>query len=436
MYLLMNVGKVIDQIPKINRVHSQSSTPQETEGSSSNSEVKSNFESHKRLATQVQKLAVKVKHTRDHTNEVAAMNLNCVDTNGAILRQIDEQRTKMEEILDRLFTVERRLDKFLERINPEAVDQDLASGTETEAGTVNENIREDESPSPVKERLFDVNEQPKAKRQSLMLFTHSATHAQQDQNQKEERLGELSFGKNTLHWQQSLEENCQSKEMICDQEPPELGDDTKPHSLRKQTPKPPLGKQQHRRYTKKEEEWMVDSGSSYHITFDKRDFDPGTEEKCFVTLTIGNNHKVNVFAMGQCTRKTKEGKTVVLREVLLVPDCPARLIATGKMTKRGTSTFIQDLHSVKLLDKETGRTILQGRVNRQNTATIYLSRLPKSLTRARTTGRRKKFNTERTNSCKAHTGQEELPSPPRQWGYLSYMSYEVGNLDNEVKKDS
>ena len=80
MYLLMNVGKVIDQTPRLNRVHSQRSTPQEPENSSPNDEVRSNFESHKRLATQVQKLAVEVKHTRDHTNEVAAMNLKCVDT--------------------------------------------------------------------------------------------------------------------------------------------------------------------------------------------------------------------------------------------------------------------------------------------------------------------------------------------------------------------
>ena len=156
---------------------------------------------------------------------------------------------------------------------------------------------------------------------------------------------------------------------------------------------------------------MVDSGASYHITFDVNDFDEGSLTPCFITLTIGNSNKVEVTQYGQCTRKTRERKTVVLREVLLAPDCPARLIATGKMTKRGNSTFIQDQHAVKLLDKQTGRTILQGCMNKQNTANVYLTKVikryePSALMQYETNG--------------DPINRKEIDLLHRQWGHLSF----------------
>ena len=131
------------------------------------------------------------------------------------------------------------------------------------------------------------------------------------------------------------------------------------------------------RQREKEEEWMVDSGASYHITPYVDDFDDGTITPCLILLTIGNSNQIEINYYGQCTRKTGQGKTVVLRQVLFAQECPSRLIATctGKMTKNGNTTFIQDQRFAKLLDKETGRTILQGRMNKQNTVNVYLTKI-------------------------------------------------------------
>ena len=38
-----------------------------------------------------------------------------------------------------------------------------------------------------------------------------------------------------------------------------------------------------------EENWLADSGASYHTTFDEKDFDPGTIQECDITVRIGDN---------------------------------------------------------------------------------------------------------------------------------------------------
>jgi hypothetical protein len=215
--------------------------------------------------------------------------------------------------------------------------------------------------------------------------------------------------------------------------------------------------------TKEEETWMCDSGSSYHITLQEEDYDPGTAEHCDITLKLGDNKQMHVTKMGKCTRMTREGRKIILVQVLLAPiDCPTRILATGKLTKGGQSIFLQDEKEVRLKEKSTGDLIMKGELNTlNNTADIYLLKavptllpptapqFPKAETRRPVRLKKFSLTTEQTSvpntakttmlSCadkeewfddkkdknnpiveKAHKGQEELVSLPMSCGHLSY----------------
>ena len=122
------------------------------------------------------------------------------------------------------------------------------------------------------------------------------------------------------------------------------------------------------------ESWTFDSGSSYHITNSIEDFDPGTLEACNITLNLGNNKKIEVRWMGTCTRTTLQNRTIVMAEVLLANESPTRIMAIGKLTKKGTSIFTQDDKNVTLKAKHTGEVILKGKVNGVGTAVVHMKK--------------------------------------------------------------
>ena len=88
-------------------------------------------------------------------------------------------------------------------------------------------------------------------------------------------------------------------------------------------------------YTQLQEEWMLDSGATYHLATNLQDFDKGSLEQCSIELRLGNDNKMMVQWKGKCTRQTNTKTTIVMRNVLYAPECPIRIIATGKLTKEG-----------------------------------------------------------------------------------------------------
>ena len=155
-----------------------------------------------------------------------------------------------------------------------------------------------------------------------------------------------------------------------------------------------------------EEEWMTDSGASYHLTMDQNDYDKGSMESCNISLTIGDNKEVKITTFGRCTRLTREGRKVIFTQVLHAPSCPTRILGVGRLTKGGISTFTQDRESVKLIENKTGEMILQGVVTPQDTANVYLSKII--------------FPPTPTLMTNLGPNREELLLVHRQWGHLSF----------------
>ena len=155
-----------------------------------------------------------------------------------------------------------------------------------------------------------------------------------------------------------------------------------------------------------EEEWMTDSGASYHLTMDENDYDEGSIESCNISLTIGDNQEVRITKYGRCTRFTKEGRKVILTQVLHARSCPTRILGVGRLTKKGLSMFTQDKEVVQLIEKKTGEIILQGVVTPQDTANVCLRKpLP---------------TTNPTLMTNLGPTQEELLLLHRQWGHVSF----------------
>ena len=73
-------------------------------------------------------------------------------------------------------------------------------------------------------------------------------------------------------------------------------------------------------YTQLQEEWMLDSGATYHLATNLQDFDKGSLEQCSIELRLGNDNKMMVQWKGKCTRQTNTKTTIVMRNVLYAPE--------------------------------------------------------------------------------------------------------------------
>ena len=170
------------------------------------------------------------------------------------------------------------------------------------------------------------------------------------------------------------------------------------------------------------EVWLADSGASYHTTFDEKDFDEGTVQKCDITVRIGDNNTVNLTQMGQCSRKTEEGRKVVLTKVLLSPQCPTRILSVGKLTSGGKSVYTQDDSAIQLLQKDSYELILKGTLTPHDTANVILFKEEKP-----------------TQLDQIHVDQEELFRKHKEWGHLSFAkTRKIMGLPppNDVLEDS
>ena len=73
---------------------------------------------------------------------------------------------------------------------------------------------------------------------------------------------------------------------------------------------------------------------------------------------------------------SEEGQMIIMKDVLLAPNCPARILAVGKLTKGGEAIFLQDKTEAKLItNDDKGRLIMKGKVSIHDTATVVLAKL-------------------------------------------------------------
>jgi hypothetical protein len=106
------------------------------------------------------------------------------------------------------------------------------------------------------------------------------------------------------------------------------------------------------------ETWLLDSGSSFHITPFASDFIGSNVERCDVNLTMGDGNVVNITAKADIQRETEQGRVVTLQAVLFSPSCPSRLMSEGVILTHGNSIY-KDKLSTLIIDK-TGKTIVTG----------------------------------------------------------------------------
>ena len=156
--------------------------------------------------------------------------------------------------------------------------------------------------------------------------------------------------------------------------------------------------------------WLCDSGSSYHIVPSEEDFDPGTMVPCSVSLRIGDSSQVQADTMGQCTRMSEEGQMIIMKDVLLAPNCPTRILAVGKLTKGGEAIFLQDKTEAKLItNDDKGKLIMKGKVSIHDTATVVLAKLRVQI----------KTLLPMSEEPDSHH-REQILSDHRKWGHISF----------------
>ena len=82
------------------------------------------------------------------------------------------------------------------------------------------------------------------------------------------------------------------------------------------------------------EEWVLDSGCTYHMC-PRRDWFSSYQEVNGGKLLLGNNMSCNVVGIGTMAINMHDGKTRTLKEVRHVPDLKRNLISLGTLDKSG-----------------------------------------------------------------------------------------------------
>ncbi|GAA0150163.1 hypothetical protein LIER_09165 [Lithospermum erythrorhizon] len=87
-------------------------------------------------------------------------------------------------------------------------------------------------------------------------------------------------------------------------------------------------------YAAGEEDWIVDSGASFHVTPNK-DFFHTYEEGNFGIAKMGNTGTSTIKAIGSVLVKTGNGKLIELKDVRHIPDFRMSLLSSGKLDDEG-----------------------------------------------------------------------------------------------------
>ena len=81
------------------------------------------------------------------------------------------------------------------------------------------------------------------------------------------------------------------------------------------------------------EQWVLDSGSSFHLTPNEEDFKAGSLKSCNIKYRVGNNETVTASYMGTITRTSSTGRRIELHEVLWSPESPVRIMSEGRIIR-------------------------------------------------------------------------------------------------------
>ncbi|GMF18160.1 unnamed protein product [Phytophthora fragariaefolia] len=81
-------------------------------------------------------------------------------------------------------------------------------------------------------------------------------------------------------------------------------------------------------------EWLVDSGTSSHMTSVRDKFVSMKELKTPVRITIADGRKIDAVAMGTVGLKLMDGTSVTLSDVLYIPEVEGSLISVAKLAEK------------------------------------------------------------------------------------------------------
>ena len=118
------------------------------------------------------------------------------------------------------------------------------------------------------------------------------------------------------------------------------------------------------------EEWMLDSGSSFHMTPFYEDVCGAPCEECDVNVQVGNSEYVNMTKRYTIQRENEKGKTITLNNVYLNKELPIRILSEGNIVEGGNSIIKKDKEvSIKNANDEV---ILHGNKKRNKLNSVLL----------------------------------------------------------------
>ncbi|GAA0151555.1 hypothetical protein LIER_10253 [Lithospermum erythrorhizon] len=87
-------------------------------------------------------------------------------------------------------------------------------------------------------------------------------------------------------------------------------------------------------YTSTDEDWVIDTGASFHVTLHKHFFNT-YKEGDFGEARMGNDGLSKIIAIGDVLVKTCIGEIITLRDVRYISDFWMNLISFGKLDDQG-----------------------------------------------------------------------------------------------------
>lgn len=94
--------------------------------------------------------------------------------------------------------------------------------------------------------------------------------------------------------------------------------------------------------------WVVDSGATCHVARDRDGFlDYRRVPAGSMRVYVGNTTSIQVLGIGTCMLKLRQGRTLILHDVLYAPDIRRNLVSVNSMLRLGFS-FLLEGNSVKI----------------------------------------------------------------------------------------
>lgn len=89
--------------------------------------------------------------------------------------------------------------------------------------------------------------------------------------------------------------------------------------------------------------WLIDSGASRHFIGYKEALSNLIEKDTNLKIILGDNATYPVKGVGNVTLQLNQGNTILLQEVLYVPDLKKNLVSISAMEDKGFNvTFIDE----------------------------------------------------------------------------------------------